>query len=82
MRDLSHLAEDSLSMGSSMHAGNTISAPPAFGAPGTPSEATTDIKIHGEPEPELTAVSDAHLNTKTNAGGNFTLTPRTWRKVN
>lgn len=82
MQDLSHLAEGSLTMDSSMHVGNTISRVPPFGAPGSPSEATDGIAVHDRPEPELGAFSDSHLATKTDAGeGAFQLTPRTWRKV-
>ena len=61
MIDLSNLA-DGINFGASMHAGNTVSNPPAFGAAGSASEATTDVDRHDTPELDLGTQADhAHF---------------------
>lgn len=82
MKDLSELARGSITMDSSMHAGNTISVNPPFSPPGSESEATQGIAEHSRPEPDLGPNNDNQLNTKTDvSSGSFSLTPRTWKKV-
>lgn len=69
MQDLSHLAERSLTMNSSMAAGNTVSVNPPFSPVGSESEAYHGIMEHSEPEPDLGANNDSQLNTKCNDAG-------------
>lgn len=82
MQDLSHLAEGSLTMDSSMHAGNTISVNPPFSPPGSESEATQGIAEHSRPEPDLGPNNDSQLKTSTGGSTSFRITPCTWKKVN
>lgn len=80
MQNLSHLAEGSLTMNSSMAAGNTVSVNPPFSPPGTESEAYADIPRHSEPEPDLGANNDHQLDTKENAAGVRPHSSFTWKR--
>lgn len=80
MQDLSHLAKGSITMNSSMAAGNTVSVNPPFSPVGTPSEAYADIELHNEPEPELGANNDKQLNTKMNDAGSVKAADYSWKK--
>lgn len=80
MENLSHLAEGSLTMNSSMAAGNTVSVPPKFAPVGTESEAYADIPRHNEPEPELGSNNDNQLNTKMNDAGVRPHSSFTWKR--
>lgn len=82
MQDLSHLAEGSLVMNSSMQGGNTVSVNPPFSPIGSESEAYHGIETHSQPNPDLDASDDARLGTKMNDAGAFRVTPPTWKKVN
>jgi hypothetical protein len=82
VQDLSSLAKGSLTMGCSMGAGNTISDPPKFGAPGMPSEATSDLPYDpqfNDPEPRIGTPSSAHTDTKMNSSGKFSTSSLTWK---
>jgi hypothetical protein len=57
VHDLSSLA-DGINFGASQHAGNTVSDAPAFGAAGSPSEATADVDRHDTPEVTMPAQED------------------------
>lgn len=84
MQDLSALAKGSLSMGSSMAGGNGVSEIPDFGAPGTPSEQTSDLPwapTHNDPEPVIPMTPASHVNTKKNESGAFRMTPHNWKEV-
>lgn len=81
MKDLSDLARGSLTMNSSMAAGNTVSVNPPFSPVGTESEAYADIQMHSEPEPDLGPNNDHQLKTLTGDTGSFRPTALTWKKV-
>ena len=81
MQNLSHLAEGSLVMNSSMQGGNTVSVNPPFSPIGSESEAYHGIETHSQPNPDLDASDDARLDTKMNESGDFRVTPLTWVKV-
>lgn len=81
MQNLSHLAEGSLTMNSSMAAGNTVSVNPPFSPVGTESEAYHGVEMHSEPEPELGASNDHQLKTAGDSAGEFSATVLTWKKV-
>lgn len=82
MQDLSSLAHGSLTMDSSMAAGNTMSVAPPFSPVGSESEATHGIPLHSRPEPDLGPNNDNQLKTGVSASPSLTLTPRTWKTVN
>jgi hypothetical protein len=79
--DLSHLAEGSLTMNSSMAAGNTVSVNPPFAPVGSESEAYSGIPLHSEPEPDLGPNNDGQLNTKRNDAGSRPVSSYTWKKT-
>lgn len=81
MQNLSHLAEGSLVMNSSMQGGNTVSVNPPFSPIGSESEAYHGIETHSQPNPDLDASDDHNLNTKGNMAGEFHMTPDTWKMV-
>lgn len=81
MQDLSSLARGSLTMDSSMHAGNTISINPPFSPIGSPSEATAGIQLHDRPEPDLGPNNDGQLDTKMNDTGAFSTHALSWKMV-
>lgn len=81
MQDLSSLAEGSLTMDSSMHAGNTVSVSPPFTPPGSESEATQGIALHSRPEPDLGPNNDRQLDTKKNPAGSPHAAAYGWKTV-
>jgi hypothetical protein len=81
VQNLSHLAEGSLTMNSSMAAGNTVSVNPPFSPIGSESEAYADIELHSEPEPDLGPNNDRQLKTTGDSAGEFSVTPCEWKKV-
>ena len=81
MQDLSSLAKGSLTMNSSMAAGNTVSVNPPFSPVGTESEAYHGVEMHSEPEPDLGPNNDSQLDVKMNNTGEFSVTPRAWKMV-
>jgi hypothetical protein len=82
LKDLSEMARGSLTMDSSMHAGNTISVNPPFSPAGSESEASQGIQLHSRPEPDLGPNNDGQLtgNRKTDAGA-FHASALTWKKL-
>ncbi len=80
MQNLSHLAEGSLTMNSSMAAGNTVSVNPPFAPVGTESEAYAGIPLHSEPEPDLGANNDHELSTKRDDAGVRPHSSFTWKR--
>jgi hypothetical protein len=81
VQNLSHLADGSLVMNSSMQGGNTVSVNPPFSPIGSESEAYHGIETHSQPNPDLDPNDDHNLNTKGNTAGEFSMTPSTWKKV-
>lgn len=83
MQNLSHLAEGSLVMNSSMQGGNTVSVNPPFSPIGSESEAYHGIETHSQPNPDLNASDDGNLTGhRRNESGDFRMTPSTWKTVN
>lgn len=80
MQDLSSLAEGSLVMNSSMHAGNTVSVVPPFSPVGTESEATQGIVSHSEPNIDVGPNNDKQLNVKMNDAGSRHASAYEWKK--
>jgi hypothetical protein len=81
MEDLSSLATKSLSAGSSMAGGNTMSEDAWGKLPSTESEQSSDIDTsykHGTPDLEEGTPTDKY-NTKTGAKG-YTPSALTWKK--
>ena len=58
MQDMSGTMTGFPSYGASMHAGNTVSDAPAFGAAGSVSEATHGIDTHDTPDMTMPPVAD------------------------
>ena len=56
--DLSNLVDGFPSYGSSEHAGNTVSDAPAFGAAGSPSEATDGVDANDTPDLSIGSQQD------------------------
>ena len=81
MQDLSSLAKGSLTMNSSMAAGNTVSVNPPFSPVGTESEAYAGVELHSEPEPDLGPNNDSQLKTTGNSAGEFSVAARAWKTV-
>ena len=82
MQNLSHLADGSLVMNSSMQGGNTVSVNPPFSPIGSESEAYHGIETHSQPNPDLNPNDDSHLKTRMNDSGAFRMPSATWKKVN
>lgn len=80
MENLSHLAKGSITMNSSMHAGNTVSVNPPFSPVGTESEATQGIETHSEPEITLGPNNDKQLDVKMNDAGTLHAADYAWKK--
>lgn len=80
MQNLSHLAERSLTMNSSMAAGNTISVNPPFSPEGTESEAYAEVELHSEPEPDLGPNNDNQLKTTMNGAGARPRSDYSWKR--
>lgn len=81
MKDLSDLARGSLTMNSSMAAGNTVSVNPPFSPVGSESEAYHGVELHSEPEPDLGSNNDHQLKTLIGDTSAWRPTARTWKKV-
>lgn len=82
MQNLSHLAEGSVVMNSSMQGGNTVSVNPPFSPIGSESEAYHGIETHSQPNPDLNPGDDKNLTgNRRNEAGNFRPTPTTWKTV-
>lgn len=82
MEDLSHLATKSLSAGSSMAGGNTMSEDAWGKLPSTESEQSSDIDqsyAHGTPDLDEGQPTDKY-QTKTGPGG-YTPSALTWKKT-
>lgn len=82
MEDLTHLATKSLSAGSSMAGGNTMSEDAWGKLPSTESEQSSDIDssyAHGTPDLDEGTATDKY-STKTGSAG-YRPTPVTWKKV-
>jgi|HubBroStandDraft_5_1064220.scaffolds.fasta_scaffold109990_2 hypothetical protein len=82
MEDLSHLATKSLSAGSSMAGGNTMSEDAWGKLPSTESEQSSDIDqsyAHGTPDLEEGTPTGKYV--KRTGPGTFTPSPLTWKKT-
>lgn len=79
--DLSHLAEGSLLMNSSMQAGGTVSVRPEFSPVGSESEASADVPVHNQPNIDIGPNNDKQLNVKISGSTEYPMTERTWKKV-
>jgi hypothetical protein len=81
VQDLSDLAKGSLTMNSSMAAGNTVSVNPPFSPEGSESEAYHGVELHSEPEPAIGPNNDSQLSTKRNDAGTRPKSSYTWKKT-